>query len=637
MSLLRTSIATVAGFAFAVGLVAAIPGSNAANEVHLTAAGDYGARPATDTVLTEVARRSPDAHLALGDLAYGDVADEGSWCDYVKARVGEGFPFQLISGNHESDDVADGRINNYSACLPNQIPGAEGTYGREYFVDLPVGNAPQTRLIQVSPGLTFEGVKWAYSRGDSHYEWLSDAIDEARAAGIQWVVVSAHYPCVSVGTNGCVSGRDFYDLMLAKKVDLVLHGHEHAYMRTHQLRSGVPGCDALSVGTADPDCVADSDDSFQAGRGTVFATVGTGGTPLRDINSADAEAGYFASQQGQNTAAAYGLLDLQVTDTDLSASFVGTSGGPFSDRFTIQKGAGNDAPVASFTSSVKNLDVAFDASGSTDVDGVVVDYRWDFGDGATGNGVTAAHTYPRAGSFPVTLTVVDDDGVASSTTRVVSVTDAPTSLAADSFGRTLTSGWGIADEGGAWSTSGAAGAVSVNGAAGILRPMTAGSSASANLTNVQVTGSDLRATVSLDKTASGGGLYLSVIGRRVSANNDYRSKLRFTSNGEVHAHLARTVSGTEVALAGGRVPGLTYAPGDRFHVRLRTVGTRPTSVAVKVWRVGAAEPNAWTFSGSDTTAALQAQGGVGFFTYLSSSSSSAPVAVAFDDLVVSAP
>ena len=48
---------------------------------------------------------------------------------YVKARVGEGFPFELISGNHESLDVNDGDINDFSACLPNQIPGIVGTYG----------------------------------------------------------------------------------------------------------------------------------------------------------------------------------------------------------------------------------------------------------------------------------------------------------------------------------------------------------------------------------------------------------------------------------------------------------------------------------------------------------------------------
>ena len=175
--------------------------------------------------------------------------------------MGEGFPFELIAGNHESLDVNDGQINDFSACLPNQIPGVVGTYGREYYMDLPKG-APLVRVINASPALTFEDGKWTYATGDAHYNWVSAAIDSGRAKGARWIVVTAHIPCLSVGIYSCPANRDFYNLMLSKKVDLVLHGHEHAYMRTHQLRAGVTGCSALAVGSFDADCVADSDSSF---------------------------------------------------------------------------------------------------------------------------------------------------------------------------------------------------------------------------------------------------------------------------------------------------------------------------------------------------------------------------------------
>jgi len=61
--------------------VMAVAPSAAAREVHLTAAGDYGAGPETDLVLNEIARRDPDAHLAVGDLAYGYSATPYHWCD----------------------------------------------------------------------------------------------------------------------------------------------------------------------------------------------------------------------------------------------------------------------------------------------------------------------------------------------------------------------------------------------------------------------------------------------------------------------------------------------------------------------------------------------------------------------------
>ena len=75
--------------------------------------------------------------------------------------------------------------------------------------------------------------------------------------------------------------------------------------------------------------------------------------------------------------------------------------------------------------SCAQLDCTFDASGSSDTDGTVTTYDWDFGDGATGSGQAVAHSFPAAGTFPVTLTVTDDDGAPGATTTQVSVSDSP--------------------------------------------------------------------------------------------------------------------------------------------------------------------------------------------------------------------
>lgn len=50
------------------------------------------------------------------------------------------------------------------------------------------------------------------------------------------------------------------------------------------------------------------------------------------------------------------------------------------------------------------------AAGSLDPDGGTVEYAWDFGDGARAVGEAATHTYRRGGSFPLLLTVTDDEG-----------------------------------------------------------------------------------------------------------------------------------------------------------------------------------------------------------------------------------
>jgi len=86
---------------------------------------------------------------------------------------------------------------------------------------------------------------------------------------------------------------------------------------------------------------------------------------------------------------------------------------------------GNAAPTASFSSSCQALSCAFDGGGSSDPDGTLVGYGWDFGDGATGAGKTVGYTYTEAGTYTVTHTVTDDDGASATTSKTVTVEPAP--------------------------------------------------------------------------------------------------------------------------------------------------------------------------------------------------------------------
>jgi len=87
----------------------------------------------------------------------------------------------------------------------------------------------------------------------------------------------------------------------------------------------------------------------------------------------------------------------------------------------------NQSPIARIAASVLSgaspLTVTFDASESTDPDGVIINYLWDFGDGDTANGETVPHTYITRGpeTFTVTLRVTDDRGAQSETTQSIEV------------------------------------------------------------------------------------------------------------------------------------------------------------------------------------------------------------------------
>jgi len=88
-------------------------------------------------------------------------------------------------------------------------------------------------------------------------------------------------------------------------------------------------------------------------------------------------------------------------------------------------------PVASFTFSPAtpkvNEVVTFDASASSDSDGSIVSYKWDFGDGnvTTVSGATITHAYAASQSYTVTLTVTDNDGFTDVQTANVPVEEAP--------------------------------------------------------------------------------------------------------------------------------------------------------------------------------------------------------------------
>jgi len=84
------------------------------------------------------------------------------------------------------------------------------------------------------------------------------------------------------------------------------------------------------------------------------------------------------------------------------------------DRMQV---AVNAPPQPRFTIPPRSLSVSelgtLDASGSTDDDGQILSYIWDFGDGATGEGPVVNYAWTRPGVFRVTLTVIDDSGTAS--------------------------------------------------------------------------------------------------------------------------------------------------------------------------------------------------------------------------------
>ena len=84
----------------------------------------------------------------------------------------------------------------------------------------------------------------------------------------------------------------------------------------------------------------------------------------------------------------------------------------------------NVSPTASFASACTKSTCTFDGGASSDPDGSITSYRWNFGDGTAGEGKVVSHSFggSRDSTYDVTLTIEDDDGATGTATDTVTCT-----------------------------------------------------------------------------------------------------------------------------------------------------------------------------------------------------------------------
>ena len=207
-------------------------------------------------------------------------------------------------------------------------------------------------------------------------------------------------------------------------------------------------------------------------------------------------------------------------------------------------------------------------------------------------------------------------------------------VAKDAFGRIAPSGWDRADMGGAWETPTGTGALSVSNGKGRMS-LHPGATSATELPTPAQPSQDMVVDVTADRAPTGGGQYISMVGRGTRAMG-YRLTARVKPGGSVEVSLRRLVNGSSSVLAGTTLEGIVPSgAAAQLRMRMSLQGSAPTTLQAKVWRLGQPEPGNWALSTKDTNPSLPAsRGGVGLVGYVSSSTINAPVLLQFDNFAV---
>lgn len=114
-------------------------------------------------------------------------------------------------------------------------------------------------------------------------------------------------------------------------------------------------------------------------------------------------------------------INLFVSVINWDGTGLTTLGWGYAPRWRPWTGGVDDRPVAGFTFECIELTCTFDGSPSTDRDGTITKYLWQFDDGTTASGVTATHTFASGDVYELRLIVTDDRGALGISTQFLNM------------------------------------------------------------------------------------------------------------------------------------------------------------------------------------------------------------------------
>ena len=193
------------------------------------------------------------------------------------------------------------------------------------------------RTIVISPDVAIESPPNKFKTGSEELLWVEKTLREAKEQNIRWTVVAMHKNCLTIGEKTCEIGQPLNDLLIKNNVDLILQGHEHAYMRSNQLAISPTCLSIMPSKVNSKSCVVTGKDSlYNKGDGSIIAIVGTGGADPRAINKSSLSFPLFSKYLGLFNDPTYGILEVEISNNNLTAKMIENETGKVKDTFSIQ-------------------------------------------------------------------------------------------------------------------------------------------------------------------------------------------------------------------------------------------------------------------------------------------------------------
>jgi hypothetical protein len=366
-------------------------GTNLAPDVEITAPADNESFLTGETVGFVGSAEDPeDGTITGSDLVWYSSVDGG-----------------LGSGETVDTDTLTAGVHSITLTATD-TEGLDGTDSITVVVNVPGNDPPTATILGPSDGSTFVA-------GDD-VDLLGEATDPEDGALTDSSLVWTSSQDGAIGTGEALT------------LDTLSAGG-HTIQLTATDSGGAVGTDSIALtvlpaNTAPTTSITAPPDGSSYDAGDTISFAGTSSDPEDGAltGSSLVWQSSLDGPMGSGGSLSYASLSVGLHQVTLTAVDSGGLSGSDTIEVTVDPAAVNLPPVA-FLTGPSAGDVGalltFDGSSSSDSDGAIVDYSFDFGDASApsaGSSPVATHAYASDGTFTVTLTVTDDDGATGQAT-----------------------------------------------------------------------------------------------------------------------------------------------------------------------------------------------------------------------------